>query len=94
LPETVRVEFTVHSSFRKVDRLKVLVSEIDNHYYRLKADTGQKLNFECRKPPWEANLRVAVEGPRETVRDFLKRIRPSVERLGLKGFPEYWYEMA
>jgi hypothetical protein len=89
-----RIEFTIEAGYRKVQKLRLLVSEIDTHYSRLKSETGQVLNFECTKRPWESSLHVTIEGPSATVRDFLQRIRSSVEKLGLKGTPEHWHEMA
>jgi hypothetical protein len=93
LPD-VKVEFTIESGYRHVDRLRRLASEIDEEYMRLKNEMGQKLNFECTKKPWQSSLHVIVEGPKETVRDFLRGIHPRVEKLRLKGVPERWYELA
>ncbi len=94
MSEVIKVEFTIESGLRKVDKLRLIASEIDNQYARLKAETGQKLNYECSKKSWGSSLHVTVEGNKETVRDLLHRIRPSVDRLGLKGTPERWDEMA
>ena len=91
--DLVKVEFTVEAGYWKVGKLKTLVSEIDNHYARLKSETGQRLNFECSKQPWQSNLVVTVEGPKEAVGDFLRRIRPTADKLGLKGVPEHWHEL-
>jgi hypothetical protein len=93
LPDIVKVEFTIESGYRRVDKLKVLASEIDALYSQLKSETGQTLDFECRKQPWQTGLHVVVEGPKETVKDFLRRIHPSVEKLRLKGVPEHWYDL-
>jgi hypothetical protein len=90
----IRVEFTLESGLRKVDKLRLIASEIDNQYARLKADTGQKLNYECTKRPWGTSLHVTVEGNKEAVHDLLRRIRPSVDRLGVKGTPEHWADLA
>jgi hypothetical protein len=90
----VRVEFTIESGYRHVEKLRHLASEIDDHYTRLKNETGQNLNLECTKRPWQSSLHVVVEGSKETVRDFLRRIHPSVEKLRLKGVPEHWYDLA
>jgi hypothetical protein len=90
----IKVEFTIESGLRRVNKLRLIASEIDNQYARLKAETGQKLNYECAKRPWETSLHVTLEGNKETVRDLLHRIRPSVDRLGLKGIPEHWDDIA
>jgi hypothetical protein len=90
----IKVEFTIESGLRKVNRLRQMATEIDNQYARLKADTGQKLNYECTKRPWETSLHITLEGNKETVRDLLHRIRPSVDRLGLRGTPEHWDDIA
>jgi hypothetical protein len=81
MSDVAKIEFTIESGLRKVDKLRAVASEIDNQYARLKADTGQKLNYECTKRAWGSSLHVTVEGNKEAVRDLLHRIRPTLDRL-------------
>ena len=92
IPKVTYVEFYIVLGYRNLGNLNLLTAEIENQYSKLKAETGQTLNYECVKRPWETRVRISVEGYQETVRDFLQRVKLVADSLGLsiEGDPDYY----